>query len=68
MRTAPCWSSARIGLPCATEGELVRHLNWEHGDVSKALWNASRCGFVRKSRAGEVVLTDKGQDTPYRVA
>ncbi len=51
----------------ATEGELVHHLNWEHGNVSEALRNASRRGFVRKSGAGEVALTDKGQDTAHRV-
>jgi manganese/zinc/iron transport system permease protein len=51
----------------ATEEELVHHLNWDHNDVSEALWNASRRGFVHKSGAGEVALTDKGQDTAHRV-
>ncbi len=51
----------------ATEEELVHHLNWNHNDVSEALQNASRCGFVHRSGAGEVALTDEGQDTAHRV-
>lgn len=51
----------------AAEEDLVHHLNWDHNDVSEALRNASRCGFVRKSGAGEVALTDEGQDTAHQV-
>jgi manganese/zinc/iron transport system permease protein len=51
----------------ATEEDLVHHLNWDHDDVSEALRNASRRGFVYRSGAGEVVLTDEGQDTAHRV-
>ena len=51
----------------ATEEDLVHHLNWDHIDVSEALRNASRRGFVHRSEAGEVTLTDEGQDTAHRV-
>ncbi len=51
----------------ATEEELVHHLNWDHNDVSEALRNASRCGFVQRLEAGTVALTDEGQDTAHRV-
>ena len=56
-----------LGPGCrATEGELVHHLNWEHGDVSEALSNASRRSFVRRAGAGEVAFKDKGQVTAHR--
>jgi Mn-dependent DtxR family transcriptional regulator len=52
----------------ATERDLARLLDWDDGDVSEALQNASRAGLVQRSGAEEIALTDEGQDTAHRVA
>ena len=52
----------------ATKRDLARLLDWDDGDVSEALQNASRAGLVQRSGAEEIALTDEGQDTAHRVA
>ena len=51
----------------ATEEDLVRGLNWDRGDVSEALRDASRRGFLRTPEAGTVALTEEGRGTAHRV-
>lgn len=42
----------------ATEGDLVQGLNWDGGDVSEALRDASRRSFLHTPEAGTVALTE----------
>lgn len=51
----------------ATEGDLVQGLNWDGGDVSEALGDASRRGFLHTPEAGTVALTEEGRYAAHRV-
>lgn len=51
-----------------TEGELVRHLDWDPDAVSRAFDDALDEGFVLRSADSEVALTGKGRDAAHRLA
>lgn len=51
-----------------TEDELIRHLDWDPGAVSRTFDDALDEGFVLRSADSEVMLTGKGRDAAHRLA
>jgi manganese/zinc/iron transport system permease protein len=51
-----------------TEEELAHHLNWDGSDVSNALRDGMREGFIFRPTTEEVAFTDKGQKAAYEMA